>query len=146
MIEATIRRGTLLAVTVLIICLLGIMAALRVPVQMIPDLEVSTIEVDTRWPGATPQDMEKEILIEQERYLRALPNLRRMTATAETGGASIQLEFPFGVDVNDALVRVNNALSQVPEYPENVDQPRLSSSSFSENELEDRRGWSTFSG
>jgi multidrug efflux pump subunit AcrB len=133
MIEATIRRGTLLAVTVLIICMLGLVAALRIPVQMIPDLEVSTIEVDTRWPGATPQDMEKEILIEQERYLRALPNLRRMTATAETGRATIELEFPFGVDVNDALVRVNNALSQVPEYPENVDQPRLSSSSFSEN-------------
>jgi len=133
MIEAVIRRGTLLAVIVLIICMLGIVAALRIPVQMIPDLEVSTIEVDTRWPGATPQDMEKEILIEQERYLRALPNLRRMTATAETGQATIELEFPFGVDVNDALVRVNNALSQVPAYPENVDQPRLSSSSFSEN-------------
>ena len=52
MIEATIRRGTLLAVGVLILCTLGVIAALRVPVQMIPDLEVSKIEVDTRWPYA----------------------------------------------------------------------------------------------
>jgi multidrug efflux pump subunit AcrB len=133
MIEGAIKRGTLLSVTVLVVCLLGIVAALRVPVQMIPDLEISTISVDTRWPGATPQDMEKEILIEQERFLRALPNLRRMTSEASTGQAIIDLEFPFGVDVNDALVRVNNALAQVPAYPENVDQPRLTSSSFSEN-------------
>ena len=77
--------------------------------------------------------MEKEILIEQERYLRSLPNLKRMVSYAEMGEATIELEFPFGVDVNDALIRVNNALSQVPAYPENVDQPRLFSSSFSSN-------------
>lgn len=132
MLEQVIRRGTLLSVIVLIVSILGVVAALRIPVQMIPDLEVRTIRVDTGWPGATPQDVEKEILIEQERYLRTLPNLRRMVSTAETGRARIQLEFPFGVDVSDALIRVNNALSQVPAYPENVDQPRLFTSSFSE--------------
>ena len=77
--------------------------------------------------------MEKEILIEQERYLRTLPNLKRMVSRASTGSAEIELEFPFGVDVNEALIRVSNALSQVPSYPENVDQPRLFSSSFSNN-------------
>ena len=73
MLAAGIRRGTILTVAVLIICVLGIVAALRIPVQMIPDLEVRTISVVTGWPGATPQDVEKEILIEQERYLRTLP-------------------------------------------------------------------------
>ena len=133
MIEASVRQGKLLTVVVLIICVLGIAAAFRIPVQMIPDLDVRTISVITGWPGATPQDIEKEILIEQERYLRTLPNLQRMESRAETGQASIELEFPFGVDVNEALIRVSNALSQVTGYPENVDQPRLFSSSFSEN-------------
>ena len=54
----------------------GVMAALRIPVQMIPDLEVRTITVRTSWPGATPQDIEKEILIEQEEYLRNIPSLQ----------------------------------------------------------------------
>ena len=133
MIEAAVKRGILVAVMVLISCILGLVGALNIPVQMIPDLEVRTITVQTGWPGATPQDVEKEILIEQERYLRSLSNLKRMTSYAEMGEASIELEFPFGVDVNDALIRVNNALSQVPAYPENVDQPRLFSSSFSSN-------------
>ena len=133
MFEAIIRRGTLQAVGVLIFCVLAIAAAVRMPVQMIPDLEVRTISIETVWPGATPQDVEKEILIEQERYLRAVPSLKRMVSAAETGRATIRLEFPFGMDINDALIRVNNALSQVPGYPENVDEPRLATSSFSDN-------------
>ena len=133
MFEAIIRRGTLQAVAVLIFCVLAITAALRMPVQMIPDLEVRTVSIETVWPGATPQDVENEILIEQERYLRTVPNLKRMVSSAETGRATVRLEFPFGVEIDDALIRVNNALSQVPAYPENADEPRISTSSFSEN-------------
>jgi multidrug efflux pump subunit AcrB len=133
MFAGIIRHGTIVAVIVLIICVLGVLAALRIPVQMIPDLEVRVIGVDTRWPGATPQDVEKEILVEQEQYLRTLPNLKRMVSRAGDGRAQIELEFPFGTDINEALIRVNNALSQVPSYPENVDEPRLEASSFSAN-------------
>ncbi|NMP31156.1 efflux RND transporter permease subunit [Thalassotalea sp. M1531] len=133
MIAAAVNRGVLVTVVVLIATILGLVSALNIPVQMIPDLEVRTITVQTGWPGATPQDVEKEILIEQERYLRSLSNLKRMVSHAQMGSARIELEFPFGVDANDALIRVNNALSQVPTYPENVDQPRLYSSSFSGN-------------
>lgn len=133
MIDHLLKRGTLVAVVLTMVLLLGIVAATRVPVQMIPDLETRIISIETRWPGATPQDVEKEILIEQEEYLRSLPNLRRMTSLAATGRAEIELEFPFGTDTNSALLEVNNALSQVPDYPENVDEPVLRSDSFSYN-------------
>jgi len=133
MFEASVREGIIVSVTVLIICVLGVVSALRIPVQMIPDLEVRTISVRTGWSGATPQDIEKEILLEQERYLRTVPNLQRMVSESETGSARIELEFPFGVNINETLIEVSNALSQVSSYPENVDQPRLYSSSFSQN-------------
>lgn len=133
MIESAVKRGILVAVVVSISCILGIVAAISIPVQMIPDLEVRVITVQTGWPGATPQDVEKEILIEQERYLRSVTGLQRMISLAEMGQGRIELEFPFGVDVNESLIRVSNALSQVPSYPENVDQPRLLSDSFSSN-------------
>ena len=133
MFEQVIRRGTLTAVVVLIICVLGIFAGLRIPVQMIPDLDVRVITVITNWPGANPQDVEKEILIEQEEYLRTLPSLSRILATATSGSARIALEFPFGTDTTEMLIRVNNALSQVPSYPDNVDEPRVYATSFSSN-------------
>ncbi|MEE3117276.1 MAG: efflux RND transporter permease subunit, partial [Pseudomonadota bacterium] len=133
MFAGIIRQGTLVAVIALIVAILGLAAALRIPVQMIPDLEVRTVTVETHWPGATPQDIEKEILIEQERYLRNVPNLSRMMATADSGTAEIELEFPFGIDITETLIQINNALSQVPDYPRNVDEPRIVAASFSSN-------------
>ena len=133
MFEGIVKRGTLMTVTVLIVSVLGLVAAYRIPVQMIPDLEVRTVTVRTAWPGATPQDVEKEILIEQEEYLRTIPSLQQITAQASFGQARIELEFPFGVDLNETLIRVNNALTQVPEYPLNVDEPRIYATSFSSN-------------
>ena len=133
MFEGVIRQGTLVTVTALIVAILGAAAALRIPVQMIPDLEVRTVTVETSWPGATPQDIEKDILIEQERFLRNVPNLSRMTSTASSGSAEIELEFPFGTDITETLIDVNNALSQVPDYPRNVDEPRIVAASFSSN-------------
>lgn len=133
MFEPIIRRGIIMTVGVLILVVLGIMATFRIPVQMIPDLEVRTISVRTTWPGATPQDIEKEILIEQEEYLRNVPNLQRMTATAVSGQATVELDFPFGVDVTETLILVNNALNQVRDYPANVDEPRIFAASFSSN-------------
>ncbi len=133
MFEAIVRNGILMTVAALIVSVLGVLAALRVPIQMIPDLEVRTVSVETSWPGATPQDVEKEILIEQEEYLRSLPNLQRLESSATSGSAVIELDFPFGVDMTQTLIRVNNALNQVPSYPENVDEPRVFASSFSAN-------------
>ncbi|TVT75071.1 MAG: efflux RND transporter permease subunit [Denitromonas halophila] len=133
MFERIVSRGTLMAVVVLIVTVIGIVAALRIPVQMIPDLDVRTVTVRTSWPGATPQDVEKEILVEQEETLRTVPSLQRMVATASFGRADVQLEFPYGVDMNETLIRITNALSQVPSYPNNVDQPRIFATSFSAN-------------
>ena len=133
MFEAIVKRGTLMTVIILIVSVLGVMAALRIPVQMIPDLEVRTITVRTSWPGATPQDIEKEIVIEQEEYLRSIPGLQRIISSSSFGRASIELEFPYGIDLNETLINVNNALSQVPSYPVNVDEPRIYATSFSAN-------------
>lgn len=133
MFDWCIKHPTQVAVIALLICVLGIVAAVRIPVQMIPDLDVRTISVVTRWPGATPQDVEKEILIEQEDYLQNVAGLQRMISSSSMSSAEIELEFPSTIDVNDALIRVLNALSQVPSYPENVDEPRVIATSFSSN-------------
>lgn len=133
MFKFAIEKPVILTVIILIVCLFGILAVFRVPIQMIPDLDVRAISVSTSWPGATPQDIEKEIVIEQEEFLRRIPSLDRMISRASTGRAEIELEFPSGTDINEVLIRVNNALSQVQGYPENVDEPRIVTSSISNN-------------
>ena len=95
MFEAIIKRGTLMTVIILIISVIGVMAALRIPIQMIPDLEVRTITVRTAWAGATPQDIEKEIVIEQEDVLKNVEGLRRMKSESEDSLAIQKRSFPW---------------------------------------------------
>jgi multidrug efflux pump subunit AcrB len=133
MFKFAIERPVILTVAVLILTLFGILSIFNVPVQMIPDLDARVVTVSTSWPGAAPQDVEKEIVIEQEKYLGRIPGLERMVSTASTGSAEIELEFPFTVPMEEALLNVNNALSQVPGYPENVDQPSIKAEAFSSN-------------
>ena len=68
MLRAIIQHGVKSAVAVLILCLVGVVAVFRVPIQMIPNMDVTTISVETTWSGATPRDIEQEILFEQEKY------------------------------------------------------------------------------
>ena len=133
MFRFAIEKPLIITVAILIVCLFGILAIFRVPIQMIPDLDVRVVTVVTSWPGATPQDVEQEIIIEQEEYLRRVTGLERMISRAVTGRAEIELEFSYGSDINEVLIRVNNALTQVPGYPENVDEPRLVTSTVSNN-------------
>jgi multidrug efflux pump subunit AcrB len=133
MIRFALEKPVILVVGIIIVCLFGLAALFRVPIQLIPDLDPRVITVQTIWPGASPQDIEKEILVEQEEFLRNITGLDRMISTAGFGQGSIELEFPFGMDINEALIRTSNALSQVPDYPENVDEPRITSESFSQN-------------
>ncbi len=133
MFRFAIERPVILTVAILILTLFGILAIFNVPVQMIPDLDARVVSIRTTWPGASPQDVEKEILVEQEKYLGRIPGLDRMVSTANTGKAEIELEFPFSVGIEEALLNVNNALSQVPGYPENVDQPSIKAEAFSSN-------------
>ncbi|OUS32590.1 hypothetical protein A9Q99_00535 [Gammaproteobacteria bacterium 45_16_T64] len=132
MLRFSIERGVILSVALAMICLFGLIAVLRVPVQMTPDIERPVISVRTAWPGATPRLIETEILVEQETFLRNLQGMLKMTSQARTGSATIDLEFAIGTSIQEALVNVNNALSQVASYPENVDPPRLRTSSSSQ--------------
>lgn len=133
MIRFSLDRPVILLVGIIIVCLFGLMAIFRVPIQLIPDLDPRVVTVQTTWPGANPQDIEKEILVEQEEFLRNIAGLDRMVSTASFGEGRIELEFPFGMDINEVLIRTSNALSQVSEYPENVDEPRITTESMSQN-------------
>ncbi|MCG5240286.1 efflux RND transporter permease subunit [Azospirillum doebereinerae] len=118
---------------ILIVCLFGAVSVFRIPIQMIPDVSPRVVSVETVWPGATPQDVEQEILVEQEKHLRRIPGLVRLASNAEFGTGSVELEFPPGLDINEALIRINNALSQVTGYPDTVDEPRIVAESVSDD-------------
>jgi multidrug efflux pump subunit AcrB len=110
-------------VAVLLVLLFGAIGLLRMPVQMIPNVERPTIEISTTWRAAAPEEVEAEIVEPQEDALRGLPGLEVMESTASRGRGSINLTFDVNTQLERALIEVMNRLNRVPSYPLDVDQP-----------------------
>ncbi|MCC6153617.1 MAG: efflux RND transporter permease subunit [Candidatus Hydrogenedentes bacterium] len=122
-IKTSIENPVSVIVGVLLVTLFGIISLLRMPYQLAPRVEEPVIEVETTWPGATPYEIERDIVEEQEKVLKGIPGLYEMESSSFNSRASIDLRFTLGTDIDEALLRVSNKLDEVPEYPENVDKP-----------------------
>jgi len=125
-VKFSIRESVKVAVTVLAILLFGFIGLSRMPYQLSPDLTVPLITVRTTWDGATPYEVEREIIEEQEKVFKGIPNLEEMESQSSNSRGSVTLKFKLGTDINDALLRVSNKLNEVKSYPENVERPVIS--------------------
>ena len=126
LLSRAISRPVSVVSVVLLVLFFGALSVFELPIQLTPDITRPTITVSTTWPGASPVEVEAEILEEQEEVLRSVQGLTRMESTARQSNGEITLEFEVGTELDTALVRVSNQLSQVPSYPQNVDQPVVS--------------------
>lgn len=135
MIESIVSSPVKVAVGVVLVVMFGVIAIFTMPVQLTPEVEIPTLTIETRWPGASPEEVEREIVQEQEEQLQSVEGVRKMTSESMDSQGKITLEFPVGVDLADALLRVNTRLSQVREYPENADEPTISTSNASDRPI-----------
>ncbi len=140
LIQSAIRYPVTTTVGVLFIVLFGVVSVLRLPVQLTPDVTKGEITVETRWPGASPHEIEREIVEEQEEQLKGVEGLQRMLSESSFGSGKIILEFPSGVNLDASLLRVSNRLNQVKEYPVEADEPVLSSADSAGSAI----GWFVF--
>ncbi|TFH49936.1 MAG: efflux RND transporter permease subunit, partial [Lysobacterales bacterium] len=113
-------------VAVLLVVLFGALSLLRLPVQLTPEVEKPEITVSTTWRAAAPEEVEAQIIEPQEKVLRGLPGMTRMLATARRGQGEISIEFEIGQDLGRGLLEVLNRLNRVARYPDDVDEPVIS--------------------
>jgi len=130
LVENAIRYPVSVTVGVILVVLFGFLSLFRIPVQMIPDVEEPAVYVSTIWPGASPEEVETEIVQEQEDQLKTLEGLVKMTSTSSQSTGQVVLQFQTGTDVDAAMLRVNNKLQQVPQYPQNALKPVISTSAY----------------
>ncbi len=123
------------AVGVILIVLFGLIAAFRMPIQLAPDVDQPRISIETTWAGASPQEIEEEIVNEQEEELKSVTGVTRMTAECNDSSGRISLEFAVGTNMPEALLLVNSALQKVREYPLDADRPVISTSSNSDRSI-----------
>lgn len=106
----------------------GIIALGRIPVQLTPNVEDTIIAVTTTWEGASPQEIEQEIVDPQEEKLQGIANLKEITSQSIQGLGRVRLEFQVGTPKEEALREVSDKLREVPSYPDNVDEPVVEAS------------------
>ena len=64
LVDASIRYPVTVAVGVLIAFFGGFLALSGIPIQLSPEIDRPVVTVTTTWPGASPEEMEKEIVEE----------------------------------------------------------------------------------
>ena len=140
LVQYAIRYPITTTVGVLLVVLFGVVSLLRLPVQLTPDVTKQEITVDTRWEGASPHEVEREVVEEQEEQLKGVEGLEKMFSSSSYGSAKIILRFPAGTNVDSSLLRVSNRLNQVRQYPNEVDEPVISSADTAGSAI----GWFIF--
>ena len=126
-IQFAIRYPITTTVAVILVVLFGLVSLTKLPIQLTPDVSKPKITIQTRWPGASPKEVEREIVDKQEEQLKGVEGLEKMFGESSYDSGEIILRFPAGTNTETALLRVSNRLNQVKKYPDEVDEPVISS-------------------
>ena len=138
MIKYALDNPIKVLVAIFFVVLFGVQAAMNMPYRLIPNIEYPQITIRTTWTGASPYDMEKEVIDRQERVLKSIPGLTEFESTAMEGRCNVKLTFDLSVNVDDATLLVSNKLDEVKGYPDDIDKPTIRSAdsdSFASVEL-----------
>jgi HAE1 family hydrophobic/amphiphilic exporter-1 len=130
-IRYSIEKPVTVISVIIIVLLFGLISLKRLPFQLSPTVIEPEIKVTTTWRGATPYEIEREIIEEQENTLKGLPNLEEMESESMNGMGTVTLRFKVGTNVEEVLTRVSNKLNEVPSYPNDVDKPVVNASGAS---------------
>lgn len=125
-VKFAIEKPVTVTVGVILIVMFGLIGLTAIPIQLTPTVDRPIITVETVWPGRSPQEIVDEIVKKQEEELKNVGNLKRMTSTSSQGTATVQLEFYIGSSVPRARQEVSDSLRQVSDYPDQVEEPKIS--------------------
>lgn len=130
-IKFSIKNPVTIIVSVLIVLMFGFLSLDKLPYQLTPNVTKPEIKITTNWGGATPREVEREIIEEQETVLKSLNNLLEYESSAKDNYGEIKLTFKLGTNLQKALLDVSNKLNEVSSYPTNVDKPIIKTASAS---------------
>jgi multidrug efflux pump len=99
---------TLLMVAILIV---GAMAYLQLPLSALPEVAYPTIQVQTFYPGASPEVITSAITAPLEKQFGQMPGLSQMSSTSSAGASVITLQFTLALAIDVAEQEVQAAIS-----------------------------------
>jgi multidrug efflux pump len=93
------------------IMLSGIVAYMFLPLSTLPQVDYPTIQVQTLYPGASPEVMTSSVTAPLERQFGQMPALNQMTSASSAGASVITLQFSLDISLDVAEQEVQAAIN-----------------------------------
>ena len=106
-----IQRPVATALCMLAIVLAGLVGLRLLPVAALPQVDYPTIQVQTLYPGGSPDVMSRTVTAPLERQLGQMPGLERMSSVSSAGVSLITLQFALHLNMDAAEQQVQAAMN-----------------------------------
>ena len=124
--EFSIRRPVTILMVCLVAILLGTIAFVQIPVDLMPEIEYPIISVNTGYEGVAPEEMETLIARPLEQALSSAPNAEEITSSSSEGRASVRVRFVYGTDLDVAAADLRARIdARRTTLPDDADPPTL---------------------
>jgi hydrophobe/amphiphile efflux-1 (HAE1) family protein len=108
----------------LVLCVVGIVGFLRLPVTQFPNVDIPIVTVTIGQSGAAPTEIATQIVKPVESAVSDVTGVKHVTAVAADGTATLTIEFELETDSATALTDVKDAVAGVQgDLPENATEP-----------------------
>jgi len=106
-----IQRPVATSLLMLAIVLAGLVGFRLLPLSALPQVDYPTIQVQTLYPGASPEVMAQTVTAPLERQFGQMPGLERMSSTSAAGVSIVTLQFSLGLALDVAEQQVQAAIN-----------------------------------
>ncbi len=132
--DYAVRKRVTVYVLTAVIVVAGIISYRGLPLEAAPDVNWPHVFVQTFYRGVSPEDMEKSVTIEIEKWLKGLDGVKKIKSVSSEGVSQIDIEFTTDIDINDALTKVKDKVDLArADLPTDLDDdPMIFEVNFSE--------------
>ncbi|QOR66823.1 efflux RND transporter permease subunit [Cytobacillus suaedae] len=113
----------------IIITVSGIYSGTQMKTETIPDISIPYLMVMGVYPGATPEQVMDEVSIPLEKAVENLENVKSVFSNSYSNMSSIQVEYEYGIDMDEAKRALESALDAV-TLPEGAQEPVITAISM----------------
>ena len=97
----------------------------KIPLEVQPSYDIGEVEINMRFRGASPQDVQEHIVKPIERALRDLPGVKLIDSKARSGSANIDVEAEDGVDLRELRDEVEARVGAINTFPGETERPEI---------------------
>ena len=113
------------AIIAAVVVMLGTLAVISMPAQLLPQIEKPVITVMTAWPGASPKEIEAELTVPVEEVLQGTPGMTELASWSMANFGFMQLEFALETDMTRALIEIISRLNRLRPLPASAERPQV---------------------